>query len=285
MVSFKALFQRYRAAFRAQNLSPATLKVYLLELCNERGIDLYREMEQSAPNELVQVYEEGVKRLLKGEPLNYVLGYTWFYGYRFLTDKRVLIPRYETEELVAGILAKTDAEFPERASIAAADIGTGSGAIAIALVKEEPKLQMYAVDISADAIALAQRNAALNQANVEFRVGDLLAPLLYEKIKLDILISNPPYIPVNEKIDASVKDYEPAIALFGGEDGLAYYRLIFEKAHLVLKEHAFLAFEIGYDQRERLVALARSYFKTATIDVKKDINGKDRMLFITLNGR
>lgn len=285
MVSFKALFQRYRAAFRAQNLSPATLKVYLLELCNERGIDLYREMEQSAPSELVQVYEDGVKRLLKGEPLNYVLGYTWFYGYRFLTDKRVLIPRYETEELVAGILAQADTEFPERASITAADIGTGSGAIAIALVKEEPKLQMYAVDISADAIALAQRNAALNRANVEFRVGDLLAPLLHEKIKLDILISNPPYIPLNEKIDASVKDYEPAIALFGGEDGLAYYRLIFEKAHLVLKEHAFLAFEIGYDQKERLVALARYYFKTATIDVKKDINGKDRMLFITLNGR
>ena len=110
----------------------------------------------------------------------------------------------------------------------------------------------------------------------------MLDPYIENNIKLDILVSNPPYIKQDEILDPSVKDYEPHVALFGGEDGLRFYRIIFENASKIMKENGMMFFEIGYDQRERLTTLAHEYFKDAYVEVFKDINKKDRMLFIKL---
>ncbi len=256
--------------------------LYLLELTNMEAHNLYMEYEQEVDEQIEKEFEQGLQRLLVGEPLGHVLGFEWFYGYRFKVNEDVLIPRPETEELVANVLASYDEVFGEK-QVIVADVGTGSGAIAISLKKEEPNLHVLASDISEKAVMVAKENAQNNEAIVSFVVGDMLQPLIDRNIKLDILVSNPPYIPNEEVMEHSVVDYEPHVALFGGEDGLKFYRSIFENAHKVLKEKAFMAFEMGYNQKENLTALAREYFPDAKIEVLKDLSGKNRMLFIYLN--
>lgn len=256
--------------------------LYLLELTNMEAHNLYMEYEQEVDTQIEKEFEQGLQRLLAGEPLGHVLGFEWFYGYRFKVNEDVLIPRPETEELVANVLASYDEVFGGK-QVIVADVGTGSGAIAISLKKEEPNLHVLASDISEKAVMIAKENAQNNDAIVSFVVGDMLQPLIDRNIKLDILVSNPPYIPNEEVMEHSVVDYEPHVALFGGEDGLKFYRSIFENAHKVLKEKAFMAFEMGYNQKENLTALAREYFPDAKIEVLKDLSGKNRMLFIYLN--
>ncbi len=280
MSSYNKLLHTYTKEFDEKGISLETVKLFLFELCNENKVNLYLDLDKEALPVIEERFREGVKRILDGEPLNYVLGYTYFFGYKMLVNGDVLIPRYETEELIGLILSKTDEYCKDMDKIVAADIGTGSGAIAIALAKEEKKFEMSATDISSEAVEVAKANAKLNKAKISFMVGDMLEPIKEKGIKLDVLISNPPYIPSEEVMEKSVIDYEPHVALFGGSDGLKFYRMIFEGHKDVMKEHGMLFFEIGYDQKERITKLAREYFENAHIEVLKDINGKDRMLWI-----
>ena len=276
MTSYNDLLYRYK-----KEMDLNTLRAFLFELCNDENINLYLEKDNEARKSIVDKYESGVKRLIEGEPLNYVLGYSYFYGYRLKVDEAVLIPRFETEELVGRVLSGYDEYFKDQ-KINLADVGTGSGAIAIALKKEEDNLNVYASDISKEALEVAILNAQNNQADIRFFEGSMLKPLIENNIKLDILVSNPPYIRNDEVVEHSVRDYEPNVALFGGDDGLKFYRMIFEDAHKVLKERSMMFFEMGYDQKENLTALAREFFTSADINVYKDINNKDRMLVIKL---
>lgn len=276
MTSYNDLLYRYK-----KEMDRNTLRAFLFELCNDENINLYLEKDNEARKSIVDKYESGVKRLIEGEPLNYVLGYSYFYGYRLKVDEAVLIPRFETEELVGRVLSGYDEYFKDQ-KIDLADVGTGSGAIAIALKKEEDNLNVYASDISKEALEVAILNAQNNQADIRFFEGSMLKPLIENNIKLDILVSNPPYIRNDEVVEHSVRDYEPNVALFGGDDGLKFYRMIFEDAHKVLKERSMMFFEMGYDQKENLTALAREFFPSADINVYKDINNKDRMLVIKL---
>ncbi|MDD6955381.1 MAG: peptide chain release factor N(5)-glutamine methyltransferase [Erysipelotrichaceae bacterium] len=276
MTSYNDLLYRYK-----KEMDLNTLRAFLFELCNDENVNLYLEKDNEARKSIVDKYESGVKRLIEGEPLNYVLGYSYFYGYRLKVDEAVLIPRFETEELVGRVLSGYDEYFKDQ-KIDLADVGTGSGAIAIALKKEEDNLNVYASDISKEALEVAILNAQNNQADIRFFEGSMLKPLIENNIKLDILVSNPPYIRNDEVVEHSVRDYEPNVALFGGDDGLKFYRMIFEDAHKVLKERSMMFFEMGYDQKENLTALAREFFPSADINVYKDINNKDRMLVIKL---
>ena len=276
MTSYNDLLNKYR-----QDFDINTLRAFLFELCNDENVNLYLEKDGPAKEVIIEKYESGVKRMMAGEPLNYVLGYSYFYGYRLKVDNAVLIPRFETEELVGKVLAYYD-EYFKGEKIDLADVGTGSGAIAIALKKEEDNLNVYASDISKDALEVARQNAYNNKAEITFFEGSMLKPLIENGIKLDILVSNPPYIRLDEVIEHSVKDYEPNVALFGGEDGLKFYRIIFEDALKVLKEKSLMFFEMGYDQKENLSNLAKAYFPNAQIEVFKDINNKDMMLMIKL---
>ena len=276
MTSYNDLLYRYK-----KEMDLNTLRAFLFELCNDENINLYLEKDNEARKSIVDKYESGVKRLIEGEPLNYVLGYSYFYGYRLKVDEAVLIPRFETEELVGRVLSGYDEYFKDQKTDLA-DVGTGSGAIAIALKKEEDNLNVYASDISKEALEVAILNAQNNQADIRFFEGSMLKPLIENNIKLDILVSNPPYIRNDEVVEHSVRDYEPNVALFGGDDGLKFYRMIFEDAHKVLKERSMMFFEMGYDQKENLTALAREFFPSADINVYKDINNKDRMLVIKL---
>lgn len=254
----------------------------LLELSEMESHNLYYEYDNEMDDELNKRFQEALQRLLKQEPLQHILGYEYFYGYKFKVNEDVLIPRPETEELVANVLADYD-EYFHGQKVCAIDVGSGSGAIAISLKKEEDNLQMYASDISEKAVVVAKENAQALGVDVTFLVGDMLQPFVDANIKVDILVSNPPYIPVEEQMEKSVVDFEPHVALFGGEDGLKFYRMIFENAHKVIKEKAILAFEMGYNQKEAMEEEARKYFPTDRMETVKDLNGKNRMFFIYHN--
>ena len=281
MVTYNNLIHKYKKTFIEKGLSPETVKLFLFELCNEEKVNLYLEMDNEVKESINNKFEEGIKRLLNDEPLNYVLGYSYFYGYKLIVNEDVLIPRCETEELVCLVLSKYDEYFKGK-KINICDVGTGSGAIAIALKKEEDNLNVYASDISEKALEIAKLNAKNNDVNINFLCGSMLEPYIENNIKVDILVSNPPYIKTVETIEASVYDYEPHVALFGGSDGLKFYKDIFENALKIVNENGMLFFEMGYDLGNALKDLASQYFPKANIEVLKDMNNKDRMLMIRL---
>lgn len=282
MASYRQVLREAKERLYAAGQGEQAAQLLMLELANLEAHNLYMEYDEEVPQDLLEAFEAGIRRMEQGEPLGHVLGFEWFYGYRFKVNPDVLIPRPETEELVANILAAYDECFDGQ-DVDVIDVGTGSGAIAIALRKEEAHLQVTASDISEQAVAVARKNAADNAADVTFLTGDMLEPFIEAGIRCDILVSNPPYIPVYEQMEHSVVDFEPHVALFGGEDGLKFYREIFANAHRVIKEKAILAFEMGYDQGERLRALAKEHFPDARVEIIKDLSGKNRMLFVYHN--
>ena len=210
----------------------------------------------------------------------YIKGKETFFSRDFTVNENVLIPRYETEELVENILYRIDDYFGDYERIQLCDVGTGSGAIAISLALEEEKLNVVATDISHEALEVAKLNAQQLGASVKFYQGDMLQPLIDNDMKFDIFVSNPPYIPNEQDIENVVKDNEPHIALFGGNDGLYFYRKIFASVKDVIQEKALLAFEMGFDQRALMEQAVEYYFPHTPYEIIKDINGKDRMLFI-----
>lgn len=272
MISYKQLIKEADKKLDDPNLG----RLFMVEIMREKGLDLFALHDEEADDEIAAYFKRGVEQLAKGKPLAYVLGYHWFYGYRIKVNENTLIPRSETEELVANILTYVDDHFVSPRIV---DVATGSGAIAIALAKELD-LSVDASDISEDALKQATYSAEDNNALVSFYQGDMLEPIIALNKKYDVLVCNPPYIKEIEDVDPSVLDYEPHIALFGGEDGLYFYRKVFEKAHLVLNDKYLMAFEIGYDLGESIVTLAKEYFPKATVEIKKDISNLDRMLFV-----
>jgi release factor glutamine methyltransferase len=194
-----------------------------------------------------------IERRLAGEPIQYITGEAEFYGLPFHVNRDVLIPRPETEHLVEKAMALA-AEFVRPKIV---DVGTGSGAIAVALAHALPFAEITATDISADAQAVAKANVARNGVadRVRFFKGDLLEAVAGEHF--DIVISNPPYVPESDRttLDVEVRDYEPAQALFAGEDGLQIYRRLIPAAFDALVPGGYLALEIGYGQRAGIEAL------------------------------
>lgn len=281
MSTYNQLIHEYRRLFNEKGLSPETVKAFLFELCNEYGINMYLDLDKETDQRIRKRFDEGISKLLDGAPLNYVLGYSYFYGYKMIVNEDVLIPRPETEELVSLILSGYDVFFKGQ-KIKVCDIGTGSGAIAIALKKEENSLDVYASDISAKALEVARKNAVNNDCEITFLEGSMTEPYLKKGLKFDILVSNPPYIKTVETIESAVYDYEPHIALFGGEDGLKYYRMIFEDADKLMNKGGIMYFEMGYDLGESLSSLAKACFPKGKAEIFKDICGKERMLRILL---
>lgn len=255
----------------------------LRDLLNLESYEMYNQINEEVTDDIKEQFEKKLALYINNVPLQHILGYETFLGRNFRVSQDVLIPRYETEELVANILYRIDQLFENYDNIEVADVGTGSGAIAVSLDLEEPKTKVYATDISSKALRVAKSNNDEYCADVTFYKGDLLEPLIKESIKVDLLISNPPYLKDSEILESSVIDHEPQVALFGGSDGLDFYRRLFSKAQQVIKDQALLAFEIGYDQKETLSKEVQKYFAGDEFEIIKDINGKDRMLFIYHN--
>ena len=252
--------------------------IYLMHVTGYDSTSLYIHMFDEISEEVTDKFNEGFNRYLyHNEPIQYLTNYQTFFGYDFYVDNRVLIPRFETEELVENVLLYYD-EFFYGKEVDLCDIGTGSGAIAISLAKEEPLMKVVASDISKEALEVAEINNQKFDANVKFLLGSMVEPLVGKKF--DIIVSNPPYIPNNEEVQSLVKDNEPNVALFGGEDGLDFYRIILRDAKLIMKEKVLIAFEHGYNKNQEIEDLAHLYFSTAKVVHKKDMQGRDRMSFI-----
>ncbi len=218
---------------------------------------------------------DAIKRLERGEAVQYIVGNVDFYGYELVVNKNVLIPRRETEELVEEVIRRSK-RFLNPIII---DVGTGSGAIAISLSKELG-ISVYASDISKKALEVALKNATKINADVVFFKGDMLKPYINKKIKVDIIVSNPPYIKEYEEIEDVVKNNEPKIALYAKNDGLEYYENILKNAKYVLNDEFLIAFEIGSDQSEDVKALAIKYLENVKVETKKDLSGKNRFVFV-----
>lgn len=259
------------------------IKLLMLELSGMNGANFLASYKDEIPDDILKKYDEAIEQyLVHNYPVQYILGYSYFYGYKMKVDERVLIPRRETEELVAHVLAMYDEMFDGQ-SVNLCDIGTGSGNIAVALKAEEDKLSVYASDISIEAIEVAKANAKNNNVAVTFLVGNMVDPLKELGIKFDIVVSNPPYIPSDEYVEDIVKDNEPNIALFGGTDGMFFYEEIFKNIQGLLKEKSFLAFEHSFSKKQAMIDLASKYFPKSKIISIKDMQDKDRFTIVVID--
>jgi release factor glutamine methyltransferase len=229
----------------------------------------------------VNSFFKKIGKLKTGLPIQYIIGTVDFYGYLFKIKPGVLIPRFETEQLVYNTLSYIKKYFGDNISII--DIGTGSGVIGITLKKEKPDLNVTMTDISEIALNVAKGNAKQLDVDVEIYKSDMLEEVTKRNQKYDVLISNPPYIADDEIIMDIVKNNEPPIALYGGKKGLKYYEELLSKAKLIIKERALIAFEIGASQGPDIVSLAKQYFKDSPYEIKKDLTGHDRMFFLFYN--
>ena len=219
-------------------------------------------------------------RYASGVPVQHIIGYEEFFGRRFQVNEHVLIPRPETEELVVAVLDFKKHLF-ENEPVQLVDVGAGSGAISVTLALEDPSFHVQAIDISEEALTVARNNAQSLDAEVSFSQGDLLEPLLAAKTKVDIIVSNPPYIPLSDAASLAihVREHEPHLALFGGEDGLDLYRRFMTELPLCINEKGIVAFEVGVGQAEVVREMLAATFPLAVTEVKHDINGKERMVF------
>jgi len=233
----------------------------------------------------LQQFEKALQRLLQQEPIQYVLGDTEFFGYPFQVNQHTLIPRPETEELVAWIIEdvknknqENSQHKPLNSNITILDIGTGSGCIPISLAKELPQAKVSSIDVSEEALQVARKNSTLNEIVVNFIQQDILkAENLQEKY--DVIVSNPPYVRELEKeqMHQNVLDFEPKLALFvENDDPLIFYRKIAKLAKNALTENGKLYFEINEYLPEEMVSLLEE-IGYQNIELKKDIFGKFRM--------
>lgn len=261
-----------------QSLHKDQVRMLLSELLGYNPLELLNHLSEVVDEKIVHVYQQSIDALLTNKPIQYVLGNVNFYGNRFKVNKSVLIPRFETEELVEHTLHYIDTYFPIDSNVI--DLGTGSGVIGITLKKKRPHLNITLVDISKEALAVAKENAKDLNADVTFVESDMFANVTGT---YQIVISNPPYIKEDEEIEAIVKENEPSIALYGGKDGLDCYRKILKDVKKHLANHYLLAFEIGYTQQDAVIQLIKQTLPEAKIEAKKDLQGRNRMIFVLGN--
>ncbi|EJA1952756.1 peptide chain release factor N(5)-glutamine methyltransferase [Staphylococcus pseudintermedius] len=233
---------------------------------------ILNEMTPIAESTLKQL-NDGLSQLLTGMPVQYVVGQSEFYGRQFKVNSDVLIPRPETEEVVHYFLTQL------AAAKVVADIGVGSGAIAITLKAERPELRVIATDISFQALAVARENAQRLQRDITFLQGNALQPLIDQDVRLDGLISNPPYIGEHERtlMDNSVIQYEPHVALFATQEGYQVYAAILRDLPHVMQDGAPVVFEIGFQQGAQLTRMMQQLYPHITPEVINDINGHARI--------
>jgi release factor glutamine methyltransferase len=258
-------------------------------LCHVLGIaraTLYAYPEREITPVQAQDFFCLVERRAKHEPIAYLTGHKEFYGRDFLVDRRVLIPRPETEILVEEALLWIKRMLDGERTPVVADIGTGSGAIPVTIALEESRLPyLYACDVSASALEVARLNALRLQAQprVRFLLGDLLEPL---PEPVDILLANLPYIGTDEQKDlaADVQQYEPHLALFSGPQGLNLLQRFCKDVQTsgILKSDGVMLLEIGYQQQEVLIRLFGELWPEATVTTKRDFAGYDRLLRVQL---
>ena len=265
-----------RASFliSGKNLDEETAKLFLMEMFGFDNTHLLLHYRDEMKQEDVKRYFDWIDQYLNGQPAQYIIGETDFYGNRFKVDDRVLIPRPETEELVEWLLT----DFADQKYLKVLDMGTGSGAIAISISKEHPDWQVDAADISAKALQVAGLNNEMNKTNVRFIESDLFNAITED---YDVIISNPPYISEDEikYMDESVIEHEPKEALFAKNNGLFMYQKIAD--YIKIKKdtvHGSLYLEIGFKQTEAVTEIFTESIPGCEVTNRDDFFGNPRMI-------
>jgi len=276
-VTVLELIQNTTAFFQRKGVESPRLSIeYLLaEALGKRRLDLYLDYDQRLPEQILEPLRDKVRRRSEGEPLQHLLGSWEFFGRRFKTDRRALIPRPETERLAELILNQIQASTSPGTRLA--DIGTGSGVLAITLALERPGLEVVATDLSADTLALARENALVHEVDgrITWLQTDLLSGVGTD---FDFLVANLPYVPTAEiaKLSREVQ-HDPPMALDGGEDGLDVIRRFVGQAPSRLKPEGRVFLEIGISQVGGVVDILQKE-KFSDISIEKDYQGVERFV-------
>lgn len=268
------IFKDFEEKLIAKGEEAESLSFVYRSLKNLSFTDFVFALQQEVTEEEKEFVEDIYRKLANHLPAQYIIGYAEFYGMQLKVDERVLIPRPETEELVEFILAENLKD-----NLKVLDIGTGSGAIALALAKNRPNWSVTAADISQDALELATENANAQNLNLSFIKSDCFSEI---SAKYDIIVSNPPYISRADEAEVSlnVLHSEPHLALFADEDGLAIYRKIAEGSKDYLTDGGKIYLEIGYKQGQSVPALFIENIPDKRVRTLKDQFGQDRMVVI-----
>lgn len=258
-------------------------EILLAHQLNTDRLKLYLEYDQPVGEKDLSQYRSMIKRLIDGEPVQYITGIQEFWSMDFIVNSSVLIPRPETEILVEQALRIYNEEYAEKNPvISILDIGTGSGAIATAIASELEKAKISAVDISAKAMNTAKLNAAKHgmENRISFYEGDLFAPFKSDHQTFDIILSNPPYVAKKdyESLPRKIKDFEPGLALESGEDGLSHIREILEKTPEFLNPGGWIMLEMDPGQTDSAIQIITENNEYATGQVIKDYSNKDRVV-------
>ena len=268
------IFKDFEEKLIAQGEEAESLSFVYRSLKNLSFTDFVFALQQEVTEEERQFVEDNYRKLANHIPAQYIIGHAEFFGMQLKVDERVLIPRPETEELVELILA----ENPEE-NLKVLDIGTGSGAIALALAKNRPDWTITASDISQAALDLARENAEFQNFNIFFKKSDCFSEI---SSKYDIIVSNPPYISRRDEseVGLNVLHSEPHLALFADEDGLVIYRRIAEEVKNYLGDGGKIYLEIGYKQGQSVPALFKENLPDKRVRILKDQFGQDRMVVV-----
>lgn len=265
---------------RRQGKEESLARFLLMYMLDESPQLFSNSLSEKLSKENEEKYFSLIEEHIKEDvPLSHLVGFEYFYDRKFKVTKDVLSPRMETEELIYKVVEYVKAT--KKNSLKILDLCTGSGIIAITLKKEldQFSIDVVASDISQEAIKVAKENAQFHDATIKFIQSDI-----FDNIddKFDVIISNPPYIDHKDKVTMqdNVLKYDPHLALFAEEEGMYFYRKIIEQANNYLNDNGVIFFEIGYDQKEKIIKLADMNGYSA--EVYKDINGRDRMAFLEL---
>jgi release factor glutamine methyltransferase len=259
----------------------ATAEILLAHAIRARRIDLYLRYDQPLNSDELTRFKTLIKRRTKREPVAYILGQKEFWSIDLEVNRNVLIPRPETECLVEKALESL-AAAPRPGFKTILDLGTGCGAVVLALASENPQHSYVGTDISIDAVRVARRNSMRHGlgTNIRFMVTDWFAAFDAKSGIFDLIVSNPPYIKSADlkRLEPEIHVFEPAAALDGAEDGLRYLRQIIQCAHLYLKPAGALLLEMGHDQQASLKQLIDACGQYEDVRFYKDYSGYDRIL-------
>lgn len=274
--TYREVLSRASSFLESKTIEGYSIQFLFLERKKWSKTDWLIHMNDPITPKDQKMIDQDMALLLKHLPPQYILGYADFYGHRLKVTKDTLIPRPETEELVQLCLDETS---DERLDVV--DIGTGTGAIAISLKAKRSSWNVSAVDLSEQALAVAKENAIQESVDICFYHGDTLAPVSAEKF--DIIISNPPYISIAEwdLMDESVRTYEPKMALFAEDQGLAIYKKIAKEAKDLLKSKGKIFLEIGFTQGAAVKRIFEDVFPDKKVRIRKDLFGNERMIIVT----
>lgn len=251
-------------------------KMLLSSYLDVNPLELLTILDKEVDSDIEKLYKSSLEALKENKPIQYVIGNVNFYGLKFIVNKNVLIPRFETEELVEQVVEYTKDLNKDKIKIL--DLGCGSGAIGLTLKSILKNSEVTLTDISKDALEVANLNANNLNLDVTFIESDWFSNIKLEKY--DIIVSNPPYIRTDEEIEEIVKNNEPSLALYGGVDGLDCYRKILANIKPYLNNKFLIAFEIGESQKEEIYDIVNKYLKDIEITCKKDLYGRNRMIFV-----